>query len=278
MGESKIEPSRATLDLDGVDRNRLLEGKVAAITGAGSGLGRAAAKLFARAGASVLVVSLKSDEVDRVVSEVRAVGGAAAGLAADVADLATPEKMIQAARENFGALHILVNNAAYFERADILDMTYAAWQRMTEALYGASLRLSQGGAREMIRQGRAGWIANVTSIEARYVDPGAAHYGSAKAALDQLTRCLAVELAPHHILVNAVAPGFMDTPMWVVEGVNEIEDETFRRWYVERREIPLARAGQPGEAAEALLFLVSPLNTYVTGQVLVVDGGLTCTF
>lgn len=260
------------------DRNRFLEGKTAVVTGAGSGLGRAIAKLFSSASASVVVLSLKADEVDRVAEEIRADGGKAVGLVADVADLATGESMTRTALEAFGGLHVLVNNAAYFERADALTLSPSAWTRMTEVACGAALRLSQAAAREMIRQRSGGRIVNVTSIEARYVDPGACHYGSAKAALEQLTRCLAVELAPHDILVNAVAPGFMDTPMSILEGVNELEDETFRSWYVGRRKIPLARAARPEEVAEAVLYLASPLNTYVTGHSLVVDGGLTCTF
>lgn len=260
------------------DRNRPLEGKTAVVTGAGSGLGRAIASLLSNAGASVVVLSLKPDEVRRVVEEIRSDGGKAVGLVADVTGLTTAESMASCALEAFGGLHVLVNNAAYFERTDALTMSHSAWTRMTEVVYGAALRLSQAAAREMIRQRSGGRIVNVTSIEAHYVDPGACHYGSAKAALEQLTRCLAVELAPHDILVNAVAPGFMDTPMSIVDGVNELEGEAFRSWYVGRRKIPLARAARPEEVAEAVLYLASPLNTYVTGHSLVVDGGLTCTF
>jgi NAD(P)-dependent dehydrogenase (short-subunit alcohol dehydrogenase family) len=260
------------------DRNRLFAGQAALITGAGSGLGRAAARLLAASGASVGVLSLERDEVERVVKEIRDAGGNAAGLVADVSDPATPERAVQQILEAFGGLHILVNNAAYFERIDALRAPYGAWERMFEVLFGAAVRLSQAAAREMIARKVAGRIINVTSVEARYVDPSAPHYGTAKAALEQLTRCLAVEFSPHGILVNAVAPGFMDTPMAVVDGKNELEDETYLEWYVQRRKIPLARAARPEEVAEAIMFLASPLNTYITGQVLTVDGGLTCTF
>jgi len=96
--------------------------------------------------------------------------------------------------------------------------------------------------------------------------------------MDQLTRTLAVELAPHNILVNGVAPGFVDTAMSVVNGVNELETDTFRDLYVKRRRIPLARASQPDEIARVILFLAGPENTYITGQTVVVDGGLSITF
>lgn len=260
------------------DRNRILRGRAAIITGAGSGLGRATARLMAEVGASILVLSLKGEEVEAVVGEIRAAGGVAVGLVADVADLEAPELATHAVVEAFGRLDILVNNAAYFERLKTLEASYGQWQRMTEVIYGAAVRFSQATAREMVHGGSGGWIVNVSSIEALYADPGAAHYGAAKAALNQLTRCLAVELAPHNILVNAAAPGFMDTPMAIEDGKNELEDETFLEWYVRRRKIPLARAARPEEIAEAILYLASPLNTYITGHVLTADGGLTCTF
>jgi len=251
---------------------------VAVVTGAGSGLGRATARLMAELGASVIVLSLKRAEVETVVKEIQSKGGKAHGLVADVSDASTPSRMTQGAVETFGRLDILVNNAAYFERQEVLKMPEDAWQKMIDVIHSAAFRLSQAAARQMTQQGQAGYIINVTSIEGSYVDPGAAHYGSAKGALNQLTRCLAVELAPHNILVNAVAPGFIDTPMSVVDGKNELEDQAYLEWYVRRRKIPLARAARPEEIAEAILFLASPLNSYITGHVLTVDGGLTCTF
>ncbi len=261
-----------------LDRARILAGKVAVVTGAGSGLGRATARLMAELGASVIGLSLKRDEVETLVKEVQSQGGKAYGLVADVSNASTPTRMMQSAVEAFGRLDILVNNAAYFERQEVLKMPDDAWQKMIDVIYSAAFRLAQAAARQMVQQGQAGYIVNVTSIEGSYADPGAAHYGSAKGALNQLTRCLAVELAPHNILVNAVAPGFLDTPMSVVDGKNELEDEAYQEWYVRRRKIPLARAARPEEVAEAIAFLASPLNSYITGHVLTVDGGLTCTF
>lgn len=261
-----------------LDRNRILRDKVAVVTGAGSGLGQATAQLMAKHGASVVVLSLKHEQVETVVQEIRSQGEKALGLVADVSEPSAPTHMVQNAVDAFGRLDILVNNAAYFERHDFLKMPADAWQKMIDVIYSAAFRLSQAAARQMVDQGNGGYIVNVTSIEGSYADPGAVHYGSAKGALNQLTRGLAVELAPHNILVNAVAPGFMDTPMALVDGKNELEDESYLEWYVRRRKIPLARAARPEEIAESILFLASPLNTYITGHVLTADGGLTCTF
>jgi NAD(P)-dependent dehydrogenase (short-subunit alcohol dehydrogenase family) len=108
--------------------------------------------------------------------------------------------------------------------------------------------------------------------------PLSSHYNSAKGAIDQLTRCLAVELAPYGILVNGVAPGFVDTPMAVINGVCEHDTPDFKAFYVERRRIPLARPAQPEEISEAVVFLASQRCSYITGHTIVVDGGLTATF
>jgi NAD(P)-dependent dehydrogenase (short-subunit alcohol dehydrogenase family) len=130
----------------------------------------------------------------------------------------------------------------------------------------------------MAHQGAGGRIVNISSVNAFLGAPLSSHYNSAKGAIDQLTRCLAVELAPHGILVNGVAPGFVETPMAVVEGVNEHDTPDFQAFYVQRRRIPLARPAQPEEIAEAVAFLASTRCTYITGQTIVVDGGLTATF
>ncbi|MER3439120.1 MAG: NAD(P)-dependent oxidoreductase, partial [Chloroflexota bacterium] len=121
-------------------------------------------------------------------------------------------------------------------------------------------------------------IVNITSVHQFVAETGASHYDAAKAALGGLTRALACDLAPHGILVNAVAPGFVRTAMSVVNGVDELESERFRQWYVQDRRVPLGRAAEPEEIAEVVLFLCSPRTTYMTGATVVVDGGLTCTF
>ncbi len=130
----------------------------------------------------------------------------------------------------------------------------------------------------MVRQGRGGRIVNVSSIMGQRGSEHSTPYSIAKAAIDHLTRCLAVELAPHNILVNGVAPGYMATQMSIVDGVSSHERPEFKEIYVKQRRIPLARAGQPEEVAQAVLFLTLPENSYMTGQILVVDGGMTLRF
>jgi len=123
-----------------------------------------------------------------------------------------------------------------------------------------------------------GRIVHVTSIHGSHAEDGSSAYAMAKAAIDQYCRALAVDLAPRGILVNAIAPGFVDTPMSVIDGENELESDWFRANYVEGHHLPLRRAAQPEEVAGVAWFLTGPDSSYITGQVIVVDGGLTITF
>lgn len=137
---------------------------------------------------------------------------------------------------------------------------------------------SQSAAAHMIREGIQGHIVNVSSINAYRALPDSSHYNAAKGALDQLTRCLSVELMEHGIRVNGVNLGFIDTPMSIVDGENELESEWFRSMYVRHKKIPQQRAGQPEEAAGAIAFLASADASYICGATIPVDGGLSVTF
>ncbi len=254
----------------------LLEGKVALVTGAASGIGRATALTLARDGAAIVVADLDASGGAATVDVITAAGGRAIFVQADVTRDA--ERMIGAAVQEFGRLDILVNNAGIFYTADFLDVTFDAWVRAVDVMYFGTFRCSQAAARQMVGQGNGGRIVNISSVNGFLGMPQSSHYNSAKGAIDQLTRCLAVELAPHGILVNGVAPGFVETPMAIVNGVNEHETPEFQEFYVRRRRIPLARPAAPEEIAEAVAFLVSPRCTYITGHTLVVDGGLSITF
>lgn len=254
----------------------LLAGKTALITGAASGIGRATARLLAREGAAVVIADRDAANGPRAAAEIADAGGQALFVHADVTQDATP--LIAAAVAQFGSLDILVNNAGIFYTADLLEIDFADWMRAVDVMYLGSFRCGQAAARQMTRQGNGGRIINISSVNAFLGMPQSSHYNSAKGAIDQLTRCLAVELAPHGILVNGVAPGFVETPMAVVNGVNEHETPEFQEFYVKRRRIPLARPAMPEEIAEAVLFLASPRTTYITGHTIVVDGGLTVTF
>jgi NAD(P)-dependent dehydrogenase (short-subunit alcohol dehydrogenase family) len=254
----------------------MCSGKVALVTGAASGIGRATAAALAREGAAVLIADIQQTAGEATAAAIIAGGGRAAFVAADVTSDA--EAMTAAAVEHFGRLDILVNNAGIFYPADFLATPFAEWRRAVDVMYFGAFHCAQAAARLMAHQGAGGRIVNISSVNAFLGAPLSSHYNSAKGAIDQLTRCLAVELAPHGILVNGVAPGFVETPMAVVEGVNEHDTPDFQAFYVQRRRIPLARPAQPEEIAEAVAFLASTRCTYITGQTIVVDGGLTATF
>jgi NAD(P)-dependent dehydrogenase (short-subunit alcohol dehydrogenase family) len=254
-----------------------LSGKVALVTGAARGIGRAVAAALVREGAAVVVADLPGSDGAATAAALAADGGQTAFVAADVTQDA--ERMAAAAVTQFGGLDILVNNAGISYSADALDTPLDKWQRAFDVIFYGSLHCCRAAGRIMVAQGRGGRIVNVTSVHAFLGADQSTHYDAAKGAVGQLTRTLAVEWAPHSILVNSVAPGFVDTAMSITEdGVNELETPDYQEFYVRRRKIPLARAAQPEEIAEAVLFLASPRCTYVTGHTLVVDGGLSITF
>src|ERR1043166_1051815 len=233
-----------------------LKDKVAIITGSGRGIGRATAELFAKEGAAVIVNGRTATEVHAVADGIRARGAQAEAVVADVAASQTPPDLIAVACQKFGGLDILVNNAAVARASDFVREPFDEWRKVLEINLLAAVRLAREAAAWMVRQARPGRIVNVSSVHG----------------------FLAVELAPHGILVNGVAPGFVNTAMSIADGVNELETDTFRQIYVQRRRIPLARAAPPQEIAPLILFLAGPENTDITGQTVIVDGGLSITF
>jgi NAD(P)-dependent dehydrogenase (short-subunit alcohol dehydrogenase family) len=250
--------------------------KVAIVTGAARGIGRTVAETLARDGAAVVIADLPTSDGEATAAALRSQGRQAVFVAADVRTGA--DAMVAAALDNFGGLDILVNNAGIFYTVDALNTPFDEWMRAVEVIYHGAFLCSRAAARVMVDRGAGGRIVNVSSINAFLGLLQSSHYNTAKGAVDQLTRCLAVEWAPYGILVNGVAPGYVDTPMSVVDGVNELETEEFQEIYVRRRRIPLARAAQPQEIAEVVAFLASDRCTYMTGHTIVVDGGLTVTF
>lgn len=253
-----------------------LSGKVALVTGAARGIGRAVAEVFVREGAAVMIADLPGSDGAATAAALSGDSGQAAFTAADVTRDAAA--MTAATVERFGRLDILVNNAGIFYNADALSTPFDVWLRAVEVIHHGTFLCSQAAGRVMAAQGQGGRIINISSVNAFLGMANSSHYNSAKGAVDQLTRCLAVEWAPHGILVNSVAPGFVETPMAIVDGVNEHETPDFQEFYVRRRRIPLARPAQPQEIAEVVGFLASPRCTYITGQSIVVDGGLSITF
>lgn len=172
---------------------------------------------------------------------------------------------------------MLVNNAGFQYTVPVLDTTIDQWRRTQAVNLEAQFVLCKLVAPYMIAHGY-GRIVNIASTQAIAAEANVAAYAASKGGVAAFTRSLAVELAPHNILVNAIAPGAIHTPMSIINGVDEIESEFFQEWYVRRRKIPLGRAGQAGEIANAALFLASEECSYITGHTLVADGGLTITF
>jgi NAD(P)-dependent dehydrogenase (short-subunit alcohol dehydrogenase family) len=243
-----------------------LSGKLALVTGAGSGFGRVIARRFAEAGARVAVHYRGSrDGAEAVVREIKAAGGEARSFAADLTEDGEAARLVDEVASAFGPLGVLVNNAGSYPLADLLEMKAAEWDTVLAQNLRSALECLQAAGRRMAARGQ-GTIVNVTSIQAFRPAPGLAHYGAAKAGLEMLTRSAALELGPSGVRVNAVAPGLV----WR-EGLDSAWPEGVARY---RAAAPLGRIGQPEDVADACLFLASPAARFITGTTLVVDGGV----
>lgn len=243
------------------------------ISGSSSGIGRATALRFAREGWNVGLLARREHLLQELLNQLPACDHFLC--AGDYADPATIQRVEEQIQQNWGRLDVLVNCAGVFQTMDVIADPLEDWRATFDTMVNGALHLSRLAARYMIEGGR---IIHITSIHGERAERGASAYSMAKAAINQLCRALALELAERGILVNAIAPGFVDTPMSVVNGVNELDSEWFRRNYVEGHHLPLRRAARPEEIAGVAYFLAGPDATYITGQVLTVDGGLTITF
>ena len=242
-----------------------LKGKVALVTGASQGIGRATSVALAGAGAKVAVAARTADKLASLVAEIEAAGGEALAVPMDVADAAQVKAGFQQTLAKFGKLDILVNNAAITRDTLALRMKLEDWDAVLRTnLTGAHLCIQQAlGA--MLKQ-RSGRIINHSSVVAETGNAGQANYVASKAGLIGLTRAIAIEVASRNITVNAVAPGFIETPM--TEPLSqELKDKM-------KAMIPLGRFGRDQEIAAAIVFLASDEAGYITGQVLGVNGGL----
>ncbi len=244
-----------------------MTGKRVLITGGATGLGYAAARVLARYGAEVILAARRADRVAASVAEIEASGGRAYGVALDVADSDSISGALEKVLQD-GRIDVLINNAGAVGDKMLIDETDAEWDRLYNTNLRAIFTLSQSVVRHMSHDRAGGNIINMASILGYTTQKGTATYASAKAALIQLTRSMAVEWARHDIRVNAIAPGYFRTEM-----ANDFLDSEAGERMIARA--PMRRTGSPHELEGAVLLLASAAGDYMTGSVVTVDGGLS---
>jgi NAD(P)-dependent dehydrogenase (short-subunit alcohol dehydrogenase family) len=255
-----------------------LQDRVALVTGAARGIGLAAARVLAEAGARVMLSDIDEDVLREAADGLRAEGLQVQSVGADVSDQVSLAHAVAQTVANWRRLDILVSNAAISDESGIETLTTERWHRvmsvnLDSVLYGAQAAMPH------LRRSPCASIVNVASIQGLRGQPNSMAYATAKGAVVNLTRCMAVDFGPLGVRVNAVAPGYIDTRMALMHGnVHEHQTDWFQDVFIKHGRLPLRRPGKVEDVAGPILFLASDDSRYVTGQVLVVDGGLTCTY
>jgi len=244
-----------------------LKDQIAIVTGGSRGIGRAIVESLAAEGAKVAIVYRGSQEAaDKLVSAIKEKGGTALAIQADVADADSVKACVQRVEQELGLVSILVNNAGVIEDDLFVRMKPEAWNKVIQTNLGGVFNFCHEVAFGMMQR-RSGRIINVSSVVAEHVNMGQTNYAASKGAINSFTRALAVELAKRGVTVNAIAPGFIETDMSAA--VRNKAGDRIAKF------IPMRRIGTPEDIARVAVFLASADSSYITGQVLTVDGGLT---
>ncbi|HTY54051.1 MAG TPA: SDR family NAD(P)-dependent oxidoreductase [Candidatus Binataceae bacterium] len=251
-----------------------LDDKVAIVTGGGSGIGEAIAMRFAHEHAKVAIADIDHERAKRTEGKIADLGGDALAVPTNVTQVAEVDRMIDAVLGRFAKVDILINSAGIRPISSILEMPDEHWHQTIATNLTGTFFCLRAAARAMVGQGTGGAIINLASIAGLRGVRNRAHYGASKAAIVNLTQVAALELSPHRIRINAIAPGFVETPM-TAHYLTATDPDT--KLIVEKSiaNIPLGRWGQPSDIAAAALYLASDDASYVTGTTLVVDAGVT---
>ena len=243
-----------------------LKDKVAIVTGGGSGIGRAIAKEFAGGGAKIVIADFNRGKAESVVEEITRSGGTALAVKTDVGFAGDVESMVRETLEKFGGINILVNNAGIILQSEVVNTKEEDWDRIIRNNLKSCFLCSREVARQMIKQDKGGKIINISSIHATLSEPSAGAYTAAKGGMEAFSRTLATELAPYKINVNCIEPGATYTELTIPMYTESVKKSLFER-------IPLKEIAQPEWIARGAVFLASEDSRYMTGQVMVMDGG-----